>query len=475
MSLKKNFVYNFIYHMLIMVIPLITMPYVARVIGVEGVGIYSYTHAIANYFVLFAMMGLNNYGNREIAKVRDNKILLSKTFWSIYLLQFFTALIAIVFYLLYVLYVNVHLDIFLIQTIFVVSAMFDINWLFFGLEKFKLTVVRNTLIKVVTILMLFIFVKNETDLATYTIIMALSFPLSQFILWPYLKRIVFWSKPSLNDILNHIKPNIILFIPVISVSIYKIMDKVMLGLLSNVIQVGYYEYAEKINYVQISIATALGTVMLPRMSNLVAKGDHNKNRSLIRDSMQFVMFLSIGLCFGIIFLSEKFIPLFLGNEFTPSSVILMLLAPTGVFISWANVIRTQYLLPNNKDQQYTLSVVCGAIVNLAFNLILIPKWGAVGAAFGTIFAELTVMLYQTISVRKFLDIGQYIKETIIFIPIGAFMVLSLILIDPYIEDSITGIIIECVIGASVYIILTIIYFVTFNKDRYNYFKQLVKR
>lgn len=475
MSIKKNFVYNITYQLLIILIPLITMPYLARVIGVEGVGIYSLTQSIANYFVLFAMLGLNNYGNRSIAKVRDNKELLSQTFWNIYFMQLFTSLVVIISYLIYIFLFNPpYYSIAIIQILFVLSAMFDINWLFFGLEKFKVTVIRNTAIKILTLLTIFLFVRTKSDFTLYTLIMATSILISQLLLWPYLTKIVIWKKPSFNEIFKHIKPSLVLFISVISISLYKIMDKIMLGSISDIIQLGYFENAEKINYVQISLATALGTVMLPRMSNLVAKGNIEKTLSLIRDSMQFVLFLSIALSFGLIAISREFIPMFLGNNFSESSNVLTLLAPTGILVSWANVIRTQYLLPNNKDGIYIISVILGGIINLIANFIFIPTFGAVGAAIGTLLAEGTVMIYQTFSVRKSLDINQYIKDSIVFIPIGIVMLIGIILISQYVENTVMGIFLQVITGTFIYLALTIIYFYVFKKSRYQYFMGFFK-
>lgn len=474
MSIKKNFTYNFIYHLLILIIPLLTMPYVARVLGVEGVGIYSYTHAVANYFVLFAMLGLNIYGNRSIAKVRDNKVELSKTFWSIYFFQFITSLVAIILYLIYVFTLEPQFYVIsFIQVLFVISVMFDINWLFFGIEKFKLTVIRNTVVKVLALILIYIFVNGESDLALYTLIMAVSFLLSNLLLWPYLKNVVIWKRPTFNEVTNHIKPVIILFVPAISISIYKIMDKIMIGSMSDVTQLGYYTNALQLNLVQISLATSLGMVMMPRMSNIIARGDVKKYNTLIRNSMQFVLFLSTALCFGLIAISSDFIPIYLGESFLPSIEILILLAPTGIIISWANVIRTQYLLPNHKDKIYVISVILGAIVNISVNFLLIPEYGAIGAAIGTIIAEGTVMIYQTILVRKNLDISQYFKDSFIFFPIGITMFICIKIVSPFVGGNIMGIILQIIIGALIYLSLTAIYFVVFKKSRYRYFIGLV--
>lgn len=338
MSVKKNFIYNIFYQILVIIIPLITTPYIARVIGAEGVGIQSYTYSIANYFVLFAMLGVNNHGNRSIAMVRDDKEKLSKTFWSIYSLQAIMAIVMIVIYIGYTMsFVMENKIIACIQLIYIISALLDINWFFFGMEQFKITVTRNTIIKLLTMLSIFIFVKDKNDLYLYSLILALGILLSQSILWLYIKKYISFVKVKKEDIIKQIKPNLILFIPVIAISLYKIMDKIMLGSMSNMVQVGFYENSEKIINIPLGIITALGTVMLPKMSNLQAKGLEEESKKYIDLSIQFAMLLAIGSAFGLIGVGPKLIPIFLGSEFISCISIVSLLSVTILFLAWANV------------------------------------------------------------------------------------------------------------------------------------------
>ena len=188
MGIKKNFMYNAAYQILLIILPLITTPYISRVIGVQGIGIYSYTYSIANYFVMFAMLGINNYGNRSVAKARENREELNYTFSSILLFHFIVSIIAILGYAVFILStVNKENSfIFILQFFFVISSFFDINWFFFGMEQFKLTVVRNTFIKVLSVFLIFLFVKSKDDLWLYTLILVFSNLVSQLALWPFL-------------------------------------------------------------------------------------------------------------------------------------------------------------------------------------------------------------------------------------------------------------------------------------------------
>lgn len=461
MSVKKNLIYNIVYQILLLLLPLITTPYISRVIGAEGVGTYSYTYSIANYFVIIAMLGINNYGNRTIARVRDDKDKLKETFNSLLVFHIIISSIMILLYIAYVvLFIKENKVIFVIQLLYVISAVFDINWFFFGLEQFKLTVTRNTIIKLISVISIFIFVKNKNDLWIYALILASSMLISQCLLWPFVKKFVEFEKPKLEQVKSHLRPCCILFIPVIAVSIYKVMDKIMLGSMSSMTQVGFYENSEKIINIPLGIITALGTVMLPKMSNLKSKGTENESKKYISMSMQFAMIIAIGSIFGLIGIGKNLIPIFLGDEFIECINIVAFLSITILFISWANVIRTQYIIPNRLDKIHVVSTSLGAIVNLIINLLLIKRFGAVGASIGTIFAEFSVAAYVTFKVRNELPIKQYIKVNTPFFITGIIMYISINIMNCFYEDStIFGVLCKVIVGGVIYIGINSIYLI----------------
>lgn len=456
-TVKKNFIYNIIYQLLILILPLITVPYVSRVLGSGGVGVYSYTYSIVSYFSLVCLLGINNYGNRTIAKCKSKKEI-SINFWSIYSIQIFMTLLMTICYLIYIFtFENSYKMIAIIQIIYIISEMFNINWFFFGLEKFKITISRNIILKILSFILIFIFVKNENDVWKYTLILSMSTLISQIAIFPFLKKEINFEKITFSDIKKHIKPCLILFIPVIAVSLYKTMDKIMLGYLTNVNEVGFYEQAEKIINIPIAIITALGTVMLPRISNLVSKGDNEKVKYYIKKSLNFMMFLAFPICFGLIAISSDFVPLFLGNDFIKSSVLIYYLSFTIIFISFANVIRTEYLIPNEKDKIFVVSVIGGAIINLIVNYLLIPRYLSVGACIGTIIAEFFVMMYQVITIRKELPIFDYLKSISRFFITSLLMFIVVIMIKLLNLNSFITLIIQVVLGSLMYFILNIKY------------------
>lgn len=457
-SIKNNFIYMVVYYILSMIVPLITAPYLARTIGAEGVGIYSYTYSIVNYFMLFTLLGVNNYGNRRIAQVRNDKKLLSKEFWNIFSMQVLTGFLMLIVYMLYiVLYKGAYSSILILEIGFIFSAIIDINWFFFGKENFKATISRNVLLKFGNLLLILFFVKDISDIYIYTLIMVLTTLISQLIMWSFLIKEVQYVKPSWCEIKKHMKPNLVLFVPVVAVSVYKIMDKVMLGVMTNVVEVGYYENAEKIINIPATIITALGTVMLPRVSNMISNGQEHKVKIYIQESLNFMLFLAFPIAFGLGAISEMFVPLFLGKEFYQTGYLLILLGSTIPIVCFANVIRTEYLIPKEMDNIFLTSSVLGAIVNVVINFLLIPIYKSIGACIGTIIAELTVMIYQTIKVRHCLDIKKYCINILPFF-IKSLLMFLLIYPIKYINiNEILIVVIQVLLGMIIYGILNINY------------------
>lgn len=457
-SIKMNFIYQMIYEILIIILPFATSPYISRVIGAEGLGVYSYSYSVAYYFVLFAMLGLKNYGNRSIARVRDDRKMLDKTFSDIFVLHAVISLFCIVVYVFYCIFIKTDRVYAVIQGAVVLSALFDISWFYFGIEEFRITVIRNIVIKLLTVLTIFMFVKSSSDLWIYCTIMSAGFLISQLALWIPLKKYVSFVKPDITGMKEHIKPLIILFIPAIAVSLYKYMDKIMIGALSSKEQLGFYDNAEKVNTIPLTVIGSFGTVMMPKMSNLAAKEDKKESNRYMSLSMQFVMCLAFALSFGLAGVGKVFAPFFWGKGFELSGTIIMYLSVTVPFISFANVIRTQYLIPNKKDNEYMLSVVMGAAVNLIINFILIPRKGALGAAVGTIAAEVVVCLVQTFSVRKDLPLVKFFKSFIIFIPLGIVMFIPVFIEGNLMASTFITLCIQIMTGAIIYAAASFIYF-----------------
>lgn len=423
-DLKKNFIYQIAYQMLTIILPLITSPYLSRVLGSQGLGEYSYTYSIAYYFSLFILLGVNNHGTREIAKVKNDLEKRSEVFWSIYSIQFISGVLIVSLYIITQIVLRKDNTLASIQLLYVLSAVLDINWLFFGLEKFRTTVTRNVIVKIATVVSIFLFVKDAKGTTTYTLIMALGFLISQVVLWPFTKKIIIKKKVNRKVIIHNIKQLLILFIPVISASIFKYMDKIMLGLMYSKSELGLYDNTEKIMSIPTSVITAVGTVMLPRISGLI--GNNNSKKTIlnyIKWSIEGSIMLASALTFGMAAIADGFSVWFWGKEFARCGGLIKAIAVTVIFLSWANVIRTQFLIPYGKDSIFVRATIYGAIINFIINILLIKPYGAMGTVIGTVMAEFIVAFYQTIKCRNDLPIREYLLKSIPYIGAGIIMYL----------------------------------------------------
>lgn len=451
---NKNFLYNLVYQIFIFIIPLFTIPYVSRVLGANNIGIYAYTYSIISYFMLAAMLGINNYGSREIAKAGENIKLRSQKFFSIYFLQLIcTVIMCILFILFYFIIEYDNKKILLIQFIYLISCAFDINWYFFGVEKFKITISRNIIIKIISLILIVILVKSNNDLWKYTLILSLSTLISQLYLWLFIRKEVKYEKVSVKEIFSHLKKCLILFIPVIAYSVYRIMDKTMIGYFSNTFQLGNYENAEKIITIPISFITALGTVMLPHM----AKTDDYNFSKKITDSFKLCFFMLFPILVCLLVIADDFSTVFFGNEFIYSANLIKILIITVLFSGVTNVVRTNYLIPKSKDRVYVISTIYGALVNFVLNIIFIKKYGAYGACIGTIAAEMIVMLYQIEKTRSNIEYYNNIKSVIPFLIKSVIMGIIIYLVNYF---NISNILIK----VSIQVLLGVIIYFSLNKN-----------
>ena len=372
-------------------------------------------------------------------------------------MQFIASILVIAIYLIYAMFFAENSLMAFIQTIYIISVALDINWFFFGLEQFKLTVTRNTVIKIITVLSIFIFVKQPSDLYKYALIMVLGPLGSQLFLWTILRKYIKFVKVGVKDIIQHIKPNLILFIPVIAISLYTIMSKIILGNMSNMTEVGYFESANKITQIPAMAVTSLGTVMLPRVSNLVANGKNQESLKYLQKSLVLSVFLSTSMAFGLSAISKEFVPFFYGGGYEKCIIIIPILVISSIFMSWANVIRTQYLIPYKKDHIYIQSVFLGAFINILLNILLIPYFQSIGSSIATLCTEASVCIYQTIKVRDRVNIRLYVSQSFPFLVIALIMYFIVIYI-PFITNFLITIIIKVIIGAAVYLILSVLYY-----------------
>lgn len=453
----KNYIYNVIYQVIVVLAPIITTPYISRVLGATNIGVFSYVQSIATYFVLFGALGSSLYGQREIAYVQDDADKRTLVFKEIITFRIITVLLATLIYMIIFCRGGARQSIYLIMTVEVAASAFDISWFFMGLQDFKRTVMRNVIIKVLSILLMFVLVKKESDVVMYAICYTVPILISNLSLWPYLPKYLTKAKPDKFLTLKHLIPMLVLFVPQIATEVYTVLDKPMLGLLSSGMdEVGFYEQSQKVIKVLVRIVTALGLVMLSKISKDFEEKKFDAIEKSIEKSFRFVFLLGCPLMFGAMGVAQKFVPLFYGKGYGKIVPLMLVCAPIILIIGLSNVIGKQYLLPLKLQKQYTISIISGAVINFVFNLVLIRIWNSIGAAVATVIAECSVTAVQIFFVRKNLNIMKYFICGIRYIFMGILVGLCAYFVGKITPKGAVGLTIQVVSGMLCYLLMIMI-------------------
>ena len=466
-SIAKNYIYNLIYQMLTILLPLVTTPYLSRVLGAENIGIYGYTISIVTYFILFGTLGVSMYGQREIAYKAQDKKERSKAFWEIIILRTITLSVSIIlFYLIYGRSGEyaIYYRILMIQLI---ANLFDISWLFQGIEEFDKTVVRNLIVKLLSLILIFVVIRTPEDLWKYFVIYVGAELLGNVTVWLYLPRYLEKIKIEELQVKKHIKPTIALFMPQIAIQIYTVLDKTMIGLITkDMVEVGYYEQAQKIVKAALTIVAALQTVMNSRIANAYARDDKEEVKQCLEKSFNFVWFLAIPMMFGLMAIAPKFVPWYYGEGFDGVTSIMIATAPILIAIGLNGITGIQYLVQIGKQKIFTISVTIGAIVNVILNIILIHFFKGVGAAIASVIAELSILGYQLIYFKDQFSIWEILKLSIKCFISGIVMFVVVNILVKFMEVSIINTVIQIIVGGIIYLLMLMLLKYQFLKDLY---------
>lgn len=456
-SIKKNYLMNLSYQIVAILVPLVTTPYVSRILNADGIGAYSYTLSVTTYFSLFATLGVSTYGQLKIAKCRDNKVERSKTFWEIMIARLFTtSLVAVIYFILEPI-LGIYKNLYVLMAINLMAGAFDLSWFFQGLELFKLTVSRNFFIRLISTFCIFAFVKEKSDLVIYTFILQGSTLLGNILLWPYLKKYLCKVEFRSFVFVEHWKQSIIYFIPTIATSVYTILDKSMIGWLTNsAFQNGYYEQAHKIEQILVLVVTSLGTVTLPRMVYLIQDGNTKTYQKIMNSTLNFIFAISVPMCIGVLVIAPTLIPLFLGKGYEPCIKLLQVFSFLIIIVGLDNIIGKQCLMATNKQRQFNIGVIMGAVVNFFVNIILIPRLGAIGAAIGSVAAEFVILSLFIWFSKEMLDFKFIFRIFIRYLVTSIIMSLVVIIIGKVTNASIMMMAIQIFLGICVYILLLLL-------------------
>ncbi len=462
-SIVKNYLYNLIYQILILILPLVTASYLARVLGATGNGIYSYTYTIVNYFVLFGSLGISLYGQREIAYAQENKAKMKKIFIELVTFRFITIAIASIIYYFSFMRIGNYSVYYRILFFYLIAAAFDISWFFQGIEDFKKTVIRNVIVRLASVALIFILVKQESDLNKYLAIYAFADLIGNISLWFYLPKYFKGVKVQNINLVKQIPLIVLLFIPQITNKIYNMLDTTMLGkIIENKAETGYYEQSQKIIRVLLTVVTSLGTVMVPRMANMFANGEKEKINEYMKKSFNFTYLLSFPIMLGLIAISKDFVPWFFGPGYTKVILLMNIITPIILLMGLANILGTQYLLPTKRQKEFTISVVIGTIVNFILNYIMIKLWQSVGACIATVLSQIVVDAIQIYYVKNEINIKEMFKLSYKYVFASVIMFAFCLLVQ-LVMSGIWCVVVQILVGILVYFGILILY-----KDEFVY-------
>lgn len=460
-SIIKNYLYNLSYQLLLLVVPLITMPYLSRVLGLANQGTFSVLYSVVSCFVMLGCIGLNIYGQREIAYYKNSEQDCNRIFWEISIIRFVMLFASLVLYFLFIWFnfnvigvINVYNPVyFMLFAIELVASMFDISWYFQGVENFRIQTIRNFIVKLIGLAMIFVFVRTENDLWLYIVIYTGMNLIGNASLWIYKLKGCRFVKPDIQRMRHHLGRSFIMFLPQIATTVYSQLDRLMLGVLMNDgnVQAGVYDNAEKIVKMALTVVTSIGLVMLSRVANTYIENNKQQAHKYITASFRMYLTLAVPIMFGVAGIAKTFVPRFFSDEpgFDQIVPVMIMLSPIILFIGGSNVFGTQYLLPTNRMKAYTLSVFVGMGVNLVLNTILIKGFGALGAAAATVVAEFCVLVVQMIAVRKEFSPKLYLKGWRNYIS-GAIMFVCVYMIGQIVGSTIYTVVAQLIVGVTVY-------------------------
>ena len=456
-NILTNYLMNLCYQIIAIIVPLITTPYVSRILHADGIGAYSYTLSVTTYFSLFATLGVATYGQLVIAKLRNEISERSKTFWGIVAARICTTVLVVVVYLVAKPFLGTYPDLYVLMIINLVASALDISWFFQGLEQFKITVVRNLIVRIICTICIFIFVKTEDDLLIYAFIIQGSTLVGNCLLWPNLKKRIIIVPIRSIRIMSHWKQSIMYFIPTLATSVYTILDKSMIGWLTqSAFENGYYEQAHKIEQILVLVVTSLGTVTLPRMAYLFYDGNTKAIHRIVNTTVNFILIVSLPMAFGVIAVAPNLIPLFLGDGYEPCIRLLQIFAFLIIIVGLDNIIGKQCLMASGMQKKYNIGVIAGACVNFFINLFMIPKMGSLGAAIASVIAEFIILCVFIYYSKDMINIKSMLALFIKYLLLATIMVIAVTLTGKTLSMNWFTIGIQVVVGMVVYCFLLLL-------------------
>ena len=396
-SIKKNFIMNALLTMSSFIFPLITFPYVSRVLLPVGTGKVSFATSLISYFNMFAKLGIPTYGIRACAKVRDDREELTRTAHELLLINLVMNVISYMTFFLCVTFVPRLRDehtLYIIISFTILLTSIGMEWLYKGLEQYTYITVRSIVFKFVALIAMFLLIHKQEDYVVYGAITIFAASASNILNLINAHKYIDLKPIGNYNFKRHLKPVLIFFAMSCATTIYTNLDTVMLGFMTTDTEVGYYNAAVKIKVILVSVVTSLGTVLLPRASYYIQTGELKEFRRITRKALNFVILIATPLMLYFIYFAKEGIFFLSGNAYVGSIVPMQVIMPTLLLIGITNILGIQILVPMGREKVVLYSEIAGAIVDVIVNALLIPKYASTGAAIGTLVAEFAVLVVQ---------------------------------------------------------------------------------
>jgi len=471
-SVKRNYIYSLSYQIFSLIMPFITSPYIARILGPENVGTFSFISTYVSYFVLLGRLSIDLYGSRELSYVKNDLTKKSEVFWNLALLNFTNLLIALLIYFTWLLiYKPVNGLFYALSSLTLFSSMLDITWLFSAHEEFGMIALRNFIVRIISVVSIFVFVKSPNDLVNYFLINLVTPFVINASMLRYINRYVTFIKPTFLNAYKRYPKVLKISLPNLAVSVYTMLDKLLLGTISGNEYLGYYDYSKRIVTMALTVVSSMTPIMMVKMSGHFKNNDLSLVTGYVAKSFKFSVFSSVLIFSLLISAVPEFIPWFYGSNFSTTIKLIQILSPTIIAVAMGTVAGHQFLLSIGKENLLSLALVIGAVISFSLNILLIPRYDALGASLTSLVTEaaITIILYITIS--RYMDVKELFRQNYKFFLFSLAVIIPLRIIGTKMGPSVLTNLLQVALGTIIYLLLSFV----FDKDIHSYMKDVVNK
>ena len=458
-----NILYNAVYQIFLVLVPLITVPYLSRILGPKTYGIYSNVNNIVQFLMIFCTLSVSYIGMRTISQIRafGSEQDLTKAFWGLWYFQAIAGFVTVVIVIAVTSFFKIKYGQYLLLMVpYLISAQVDISWFFQGLADFGRVVLKNTAVKLVSVILILLWVKNPGDLWKYMLIMSVSTMLGSFVFWFDIHRYVGGPVKHFYQYRVTVRAIITLLIPQIATQIYTSLDKPILGLFQNSTQVAFYDNSQRISNMVLGIVTSISLVIMPKMAGEGKK----EQRIVLKKSLEATVML--GTLFAVIIMAntKEFVPFFFGHKFIPMTPLMFFFTLTIIMIPTGGVFANQFALANHRDRDYAIPVIVGAFLEVILSYFLDQLYGATGAMIAILITEFIVLLLRLWIVRDGYDFKYSFREIPKYFIIAAIVLLVGLLLPQMFASAFLNMLCKSIIMFVLYIALMFLLKLDFNQD-----------